>query len=52
MLQNWGDGKIQADAKKDAKEKSAIDSRAGKTRHAPSAELDGAPIPPAPAGSR
>ncbi|HEV2714749.1 MAG TPA: hypothetical protein VGU64_05755, partial [Terriglobales bacterium] len=45
------DGKKLADAKKDAK-KPAIDLRASKMRHAPNADLDGAPIPPAPVGSR
>jgi uncharacterized protein len=46
------DGKKLADAKKDAKEKPAIELRASKPRHAPNPDLDGAPIPPAPVGSR
>ncbi|MGB7466540.1 MAG: hypothetical protein WBW14_26880, partial [Candidatus Acidiferrum sp.] len=45
------DGKKLADAKKDAK-KPAIDLRASKTRHAPNADFDRAPVPPAPVGSR
>jgi hypothetical protein len=47
-----GDGKKLADAKKDAKEKPAIDLRGSKTRHAPNADFDGAPVSPAPVGSR
>jgi uncharacterized protein len=46
------DGKKLVDAKKDAKEKPAIDLRVSKTRHMPNANLDGAPIPPAPVGLR
>jgi hypothetical protein len=46
------DSKKLADAKKDVKEKPAIDLRASKMRHAPNTELDGAPVPPAPVGSR
>jgi len=40
------------DAEKHAKAKSASDSGVSKTRHAPSGDLGGAPIPPAPVGSR
>jgi hypothetical protein len=46
------DAKKPADAKKDAKKKPEKDSDAVKDRHSPRAELDGAPIPPAPVGSR
>jgi len=46
------DGKKLVDAKKDAKEKPAIDLRVSKTRHTSNAGLDGAPIPPAPVGAR
>jgi len=46
------EGKKLIDAKKDANERSAIDSRVSKTRHAPNAKLDGAPIAPAPVGLR
>jgi uncharacterized protein len=46
------DRKKLVDAKKDSKEKSAIDLRVSKTRHTPNAGLDGAPIPPAPVGLR
>jgi hypothetical protein len=46
------DGKKLVDAKKDAQEKPAIDLRVSKPRHTPNAGLDGAPIPPAPVGSR
>jgi hypothetical protein len=45
-------GKKLLDAKKDAKEKPAIDLRVSKTRHTPAVGLDGAPIPPAPVGLR
>jgi uncharacterized protein len=44
--------KKSTDAKKDAKAKSASESGVSKTRHAPNADLDGAPVPPAPVGSR
>jgi uncharacterized protein len=40
------------DAEQRAKGKSASDSGVGKTRHAPNSTLDGAPVPPAPVGSR
>ncbi len=46
------EAKKPADAKKDAKKKPASDSEAAKTRRSPRAELDGAPTPPAPVGSR
>ncbi len=46
------DGKKRTDIKKEAKEKSASDSRVTKTRHAPNMDLDDPPIPPAPVGSR
>jgi hypothetical protein len=45
-------GKKLIDAKKNAKEKPADDLRVSKTRPTPNAGLDGAPIPPAPVGSR
>jgi uncharacterized protein len=45
------DGRKRVDAKKDAREKPANDSRVS-TRHTPNAGLDGAPIPSAPVGSR
>jgi uncharacterized protein len=45
------DGK-KLSAKKDANERSAVDSRVSKTRHAPNAKLDGAAIAPAPVGLR
>jgi hypothetical protein len=41
-----------AEAKKDEKKKPAIDSGPAKPRRSPSAELDGAPVPPRPVGSR
>jgi len=44
--------KKSTDAEKDAKTKSASESGVSKTRHAPNADLDGAPIPPVPVGSR
>jgi hypothetical protein len=37
---------------KDSKNKAAKDPAAAKSRRAPNADLDGAPIPPAPVGSR
>ena len=40
------------EANKDTKNKSAKDPAAVKPRRAPNADLDGAPIPPAPVGSR
>jgi uncharacterized protein len=40
------------EANKDSKNKAAKDSAAVKPRRAPNADLDGAPIPPAPVGSR
>jgi uncharacterized protein len=46
------DAKKPADAKKDAKKKPERDSDAAKDRRPPRATLDGAPIPPAPVGSR
>ena len=46
------DTKKSTDAKKDAKEKSASDSGVSKKRHTRNVDLDGAPIPPAPVGSR
>ena len=46
------DAKKPADAKKDAKKKPERDSDAAKDRRSPRATLDGAPIPPAPIGSR
>ncbi|MGB6768178.1 MAG: GDSL-type esterase/lipase family protein [Methyloceanibacter sp.] len=42
----------QADTKKEAKEKSRTGPSASKARQAPSAKLDGPPVPPAPLGSR
>jgi uncharacterized protein len=45
------DTKKSTDAEKHAKE-SASDSGVSKTRHAPNADLDGAPIPPGPVGLR
>jgi hypothetical protein len=42
----------QADTKKEGKEKSRTGPSASKARQEPSAKLDGAPIPPAPVGSR
>jgi hypothetical protein len=46
------DDKKSTDAGKDVKAKSATRSDLSKTRQAPNADLDGAPIPPAPVGSR
>ncbi len=46
------DAKKPADAKKDAKKRPEKDSDAAKDRRAPRAALDGAPVPPAPVGSR
>ncbi len=46
------DAKKPADAKKDTKKKPEKDSDAVKDRRSPRAALDGAPIPPAPVGSR
>ena len=46
------DAKKPADAKKDAKKKPERDSDTAKDRRPPRATLDGAPIPPAPIGSR
>jgi hypothetical protein len=40
------------DANKDTKNKAAKDPTAAKPHRAPNADLDGAPIPPAPVGSR
>jgi hypothetical protein len=40
------------EANKDTKNKAAKDPAAAKPRRAPNADLDGAPIPPAPVGSR
>ena len=49
------DGKKSSDAKsdskKDAKSKPSPDSSTAKTRRPPSANLDGAPVPPAPVGA-
>jgi uncharacterized protein len=41
-----------ANAGKDTKNKTAKDPALARTRHAPNADLDGAPIPPAPVGAR
>ena len=46
------DTKKLTDAEKHAKAKSASDTGVSKTRHAPNSELDGAPVLPAPVGSR
>jgi uncharacterized protein len=46
------DGKKPIDAKKDANERPASDSRVSKTRHPPNAKLDGGPVAPAPVGLR
>jgi uncharacterized protein len=46
------EGKKPADAGKDAKSKPAPDSAPGKSHRPGNAELDGAPRPPAPVGSR
>jgi hypothetical protein len=45
------DGKKPADAKSDSKNKTASDPAAARAHRAPSADLDGAPRPPAPVGS-
>src|SRR5579863_1705796 len=45
------EAKKPADAKKDVKKKPESDSRT-RVRHSPRAELDGAPVPPAPVGQR
>ncbi len=44
--------KKPVESKKDEKKKPVTDSGAAKTRRSPSAELDGAPMPPRPVGSR
>jgi hypothetical protein len=46
------EAKKSADIGKDHKNKPGKESRVSKTRRSTNADLDGAPVPPAPLGSR